>query len=79
MLETGENQKCLETRENEKCLEIGKIQHFSLRAERRRREARRQKFTRENLTLPMLHLGPAVSKGFCRLPLKISLAAAKSV
>ena len=35
-LETGENEKCLETRENEKCLDTGKIQHFPLRAERRR-------------------------------------------
>ena len=31
---------------------------ISLRAERRRREARRVKFTRENLTLP----GPSVAK-----------------
>ena len=31
----------------------------SLRAERRRREARREKFTCENLTLPTIYLGPA--------------------
>ena len=30
-----------------------------LRAERRRREARREKFTHENCTLPTIHLGPA--------------------
>ena len=35
-LETGENEKGLETGENQKCLEICKIQHFPLRAERRR-------------------------------------------
>ena len=29
-----------------------------LRAERRTREARREKFTRENFTLPTIHLGP---------------------
>ena len=30
-----------------------------LRAERRRREAKREKFTQENCTLPTIHLGPA--------------------
>ena len=30
-----------------------------LRAERRRREARREKFTHKNCTLPTIHLGPA--------------------
>ena len=29
------------------------------RAERRRREARREKFTHESCTLPTIHLGPA--------------------
>ena len=32
---------------------------ISLRAERRRREARREKFTHENSTLSTIHLGPA--------------------
>ena len=31
----------------------------SLRAERRRREVRREKFTHEKCTLPTIHLGPA--------------------
>ena len=31
----------------------------SLRAERRRREARREKFAHENCTLPTIHLGLA--------------------
>ena len=48
-LETGENEKCLETRENEKCLDTGKIQHFPLRAERRRREARGEMFATPGL------------------------------
>ena len=32
---------------------------LSPRAERRRREARRDKITHENCTLPTIHLGPA--------------------
>ena len=32
---------------------------ISLRAERRRREVRREKFTHKNCTLPTIHLGPA--------------------
>ena len=31
----------------------------SLRAERRRREVRREMFTNQNCTIPTIHLGPA--------------------
>ena len=53
-LETGENEKCLETRENEKCLDTGKIQHFPLRAEHRRREARQEMFATPGPNDPVL-------------------------
>ena len=69
--ETGENKECLDTGENKKCLEQQvkttgkkcperyKIQHFPLRAERRRHEARREMFTLENRTLPTILPGRA--------------------
>ena len=45
----------------------------SLRAERRRREERREKCTHENCTLPTIHLGPAgrrPSLGLVRIKLE---------
>ena len=41
------------------CLSVCHKIIMSLRAERRRHEARREKFTHENCTLSTIHLGPA--------------------
>ena len=45
---------------NRSCLSVSfHKMGISLRAERRRREARREKLTHENCTLWTIHLGPA--------------------
>ena len=45
------------------CLSVFHKTIISLRAERRRREARCEKFTHENLALPTIYLGPAGRPG----------------